>query len=121
MDRVVTAPAPAPWDWTASTNPGGSARNVFNVYITDANGRKIAAVWGKAEEKEATVRLMVAAPAMLAALRPLAAHAVTLELDFTCNELAAMDQEHFLVVNGISVADCFRARAAIKLAEGKSP
>lgn len=64
---MIAAPAPAPWDWAASGKPS-SSNGLFNIYITDANGRKIAAVWGKPDEKEATCKLIVAAHSMLAAL-----------------------------------------------------
>lgn len=52
--------APLPWDWTwipASNNANGGGY----IYIIDANGRKIAAIWGKADEKEATADLIVKA------------------------------------------------------------
>jgi len=49
--------APLPWDWVAvSANGAGSC----HLYIVDANGRKIAAVWGKWPEKQATAELIVA-------------------------------------------------------------
>lgn len=50
--------APRPWDWTwvsAKASSGG------HIYLTDANGRKIAAIWGKAGEKEKTADLIIAA------------------------------------------------------------
>lgn len=47
------------------------------------------------------------------ALRPLASHADIIEQYFTAEELAAMDHDHHLVAHGITVADCFRARAAL--------
>jgi hypothetical protein len=56
----------APWniEW-ASTLAGG---DVGHVYIVDASGRKITAIWGKTEEKEFTARLIAAAPDLYAAL-----------------------------------------------------
>lgn len=45
----VTLP-PKPWDWIASGAP--SANGQFHAYLVDATGRKIAAIWGKAGEKE---------------------------------------------------------------------
>ena len=42
-------PAPGPWDWLALGVP--SATGGFHCYITDANGRKIAAVWSMTEVK----------------------------------------------------------------------
>jgi hypothetical protein len=41
---------PLPWDWTCADRP--TANGTFQVYIADANGRKIAAIWGKPEERE---------------------------------------------------------------------
>lgn len=50
--------APRPWDWTwVQTNSGSGGGH---VYLVDANGRKIAAIWGPAEEKQATADLIVA-------------------------------------------------------------
>lgn len=56
-DELLKAAHPRPWDWTWI---GANASGGGHVYLTDANGRKIAAVWGKAEEKEATADLIVA-------------------------------------------------------------
>jgi hypothetical protein len=42
---------PLPWDWIASGAP--SANGQFHAYLVDATGRKIAAIWGKGNEKEA--------------------------------------------------------------------
>jgi len=48
--------APRPWDWTwVSANASGGG----HIYLLDANGRKIAAIWGKGEEKEATADLII--------------------------------------------------------------
>lgn len=47
--------APRPWDVVASLTVGNNG--VGHVYLVDANGRKIAAIWGKTEEKEATANL----------------------------------------------------------------
>jgi hypothetical protein len=50
--------APRPWDWIfVSANASGGG----HIYLVDANGRKIAAIWGKAEEKEATADLILKA------------------------------------------------------------
>lgn len=65
------AAAPGPWNWVASDAP--SANGGLHAYVVDANGRKIAAVWGKTGEKEATAHLMAAAPAMRAAAEALLA------------------------------------------------
>lgn len=58
--------ASAPFDWQSSGLPGSNG--LFNIYVTDKDGRKIAAVWGKPGEKEATANLFVAAPALVTAL-----------------------------------------------------
>jgi hypothetical protein len=42
---------PFPWDWVAAGAP--SNNGAFHAYLVDANGRKIAAIWGKGTEKEA--------------------------------------------------------------------
>ena len=52
-----------PWDWDASGKPDSNGD--FNLYIVDANKRKIAAIWGKRNEKENTARLIAAAPDLL--------------------------------------------------------
>lgn len=51
--------APLPWDWMfvgANSATGGG-----HIYLTDANGRKIAAIWGKADEKVKTADLIIEA------------------------------------------------------------
>ena len=68
-------PAPGPWSWAPSGKPGGSGD--FNIYITDAGGRKIAAVWGKRGEKQATANLLTKAyllPELLGALKLIDQH-----------------------------------------------
>jgi hypothetical protein len=55
----MAEPAPRPWDWTwvsVDTANGGG-----HVYLVDANGRKIGAIWGKVEEKQATADLIISA------------------------------------------------------------
>lgn len=41
---------PLPWDWIAASFPTNNSR--YHAYLVDANGRKIAAIWGKDGEKE---------------------------------------------------------------------
>lgn len=48
---------PTPWDWTVSETP--SANGHHHVYLVDATGRKIGALWGKGPEKEAMAKLIV--------------------------------------------------------------
>lgn len=56
-DQLIEAAHPRPWNWTWV---GANASGGGHIYLTDANNRKIAAVWGKAEEKQATAELVVA-------------------------------------------------------------
>jgi hypothetical protein len=55
----VSEPAPRPWDWIFVAT--GSGSDFGHVYIVDANNRKIAAVWGKAGEKQKTADLIIEA------------------------------------------------------------
>jgi hypothetical protein len=48
--------APRPWDWQWV---GGTRNGLGHIYIVDANGRKIAAIWGKAGEKVHTADLII--------------------------------------------------------------
>jgi hypothetical protein len=57
MGRVLVSPAPRPWDWIWV----GAGDRTGHIYIVDENGRKIAAIWGKAGEKEKTADLIIAA------------------------------------------------------------
>jgi hypothetical protein len=50
---------PFPWDWIASATP--TANGQFAVYLVDAKGRKLAAIWGKGAEREAIAKLIVTA------------------------------------------------------------
>ena len=54
----MTAPAPAPYNWRRLGRPGSSG--LYNVYLTDKDGRNIATVWGRPDEKEATADLLAA-------------------------------------------------------------
>ena len=50
--QLVSGPLPPlPWDWVASGKP--SNNGAFHAYLVDATGRKIAAIWGRGNEKEA--------------------------------------------------------------------
>jgi hypothetical protein len=55
-----------PFDWEASAT--FSNNGSFHAYVVDANRRKIAAIWGKQQEKAATAWLFSAAPDLLNAL-----------------------------------------------------
>lgn len=55
-NQLQHEPAPRPWSsmWVAANASGGG-----HLYIIDANGRKIMAVWGKSPEKEETAKLLL--------------------------------------------------------------
>jgi hypothetical protein len=55
-EQLIGVAHPRPWNWTWV---GANASGGGHVYLTDANGRKIAAVWGKADEKQAAAELIV--------------------------------------------------------------
>jgi hypothetical protein len=58
-EKIMAEAAPRPWDWvfvSTDTASGGG-----HIYLVDANGRKIAAIWGKGGEKEATADLIITA------------------------------------------------------------
>lgn len=59
----VPKPAPAlppfPWDWTVAAFPTNNAKS--HIYLVDATGRKIAAIWGREGEKELTADLILKA------------------------------------------------------------
>jgi hypothetical protein len=55
----MTEAAPRPWDWIAAETPTSNGK--FHLYLVDANGRKIAVIWGKGAEKEATADLIIQA------------------------------------------------------------
>jgi hypothetical protein len=48
---------PLPWDWTCADKP--TANGAFQVYIVDANKRKIAAIWAKPEERATIADLII--------------------------------------------------------------
>lgn len=49
------APLPWEWEWVSANASGGG-----HIYLTDTNGRKIAAIWGPSEQKQATADLIIA-------------------------------------------------------------
>ena len=68
----------------------------------DKDGRKIAAVWGKDFEREATANLMVAAPALPDALRAVirVADRKTVEFDSARAALAMLDDDQLSRTQG---------------------
>ena len=57
---MTEALPPRPWEYLTTARPGehdGSG----HIYIIDANGRKIASIWGPAETKMAIVNLILRA------------------------------------------------------------
>ena len=91
--------APAPWAWESSKVPGGRGGNNFNLYITDANGRKIAAVWGKPGEKEKTCKLIAAAPAMRKTLDEISA-----EAGMTTSDMRTEIERHQRIISLVQIA-----------------
>lgn len=57
--QVARDAAPRPWRIVHSKSPSNNGAQ--HLYLVDANGRKIAAIWGKTEEKEWTAELIIAA------------------------------------------------------------
>ena len=55
-DMTVTH-APLPWRYEFARYD--SANGTCHVYLVGANGRKIAAIWGKSEEKIETAQLIL--------------------------------------------------------------
>lgn len=55
---MILNAAPRPWaiEWSKTVTQNLSQ----HVYLVDANGRKIAAIWGKPDEKIATAEMIVA-------------------------------------------------------------
>lgn len=49
--------APLPYSYIEAGAIGGTG---FHLYLTDTNNRKIAAVWGRGDEKRDTAALMLA-------------------------------------------------------------
>jgi hypothetical protein len=64
--ETVGAHTPGPLDFVSV---GANASGGCHVYMIDANKRKIAALWGKADEKVANAILWSAAPDLLAELQ----------------------------------------------------
>jgi hypothetical protein len=52
----MTKPAPLPY---STLDLGTTTGDGIHVYLTDATGRKIAAIWGKSDEKAWTADLLV--------------------------------------------------------------
>lgn len=51
---------PGPYAFHTTALPGQPIGN-GHVYLVDANGRRIASIWGKGEEKIALVEMIIAA------------------------------------------------------------
>ena len=67
--KPPAAPAPGPydWEWIGAKASGGG-----HIYLIDKNRRKIAAIWGGAEEKLETARVLAAGANSVAQGRALA-------------------------------------------------
>lgn len=57
----ITDLPPGPWSFTFTPGRKHTAIGQGHVYIVDANGRKIASIWGSAEEKVLVAEMMIAA------------------------------------------------------------
>lgn len=102
----MTKNTPTPWMI--------SAVNDRAVVGFDENGtREVVAQCLSPADAAFVIRAANSHEALVKALRPLAAHADAVDAHFDADELAALDQETHLVAEGISIADCFRARAVI--------
>lgn len=60
-EKPAKASVAAPGPYTLVERGKAGSNGIKNLYIVDANGRTIAAVWGKPGEREATAALFVAA------------------------------------------------------------
>jgi len=60
MDRILDNLPPGPFQYEITAPPGEHEGN-RHVYIIDANGRKIASMWGRKEEKMALAALIIEA------------------------------------------------------------
>jgi hypothetical protein len=105
--------APLPYNsLEISTDTASSGRH---IYITDATGRKIAAIWGKADEKAFTADLLLRAVNSYEAMRKALEHA---EARFEClvDYFRGAGAEADQAMCGV---DAERMRKA--LADGESP
>lgn len=91
-------PAPWPYSCEASGRPGSNGDH--NLYLIDKNKRKIAAIWGKRGEKEATAALLMSSGDLYAA-------AVKIRLLYTPG----------FPIDGDAMAELLKA---LELAEGTS-
>ncbi len=62
--EAIKSLPPGPWHYETTAPPDKHDGN-GHVYVVDANGRKIAAVWGPPETKIATATMMIKARAFL--------------------------------------------------------
>ena len=51
----------APWPYNSLEISADTASSGYHIYVTDATGRKFAAIWGKADEKAFTADLLLRA------------------------------------------------------------
>lgn len=89
--------APTPWGFEASGKPGGNGD--LNYYIVDKDKRKIAAVWGKRGEKEATAAMMIAAPEMFKALAQISKQKKNKELNVDEAEVANFEEAYDAIID----------------------
>jgi hypothetical protein len=69
MATLAKSPAEhTPGPWGVEISRQFSNNGSFHLYLTDSTGRKIAALWGRQEEKEANSLLISVAPELLETL-----------------------------------------------------
>lgn len=98
-----TKHTPGPWTWTGTPQVEGG--RPFHAYLVDPTGRKIASIWGKAEEKVANAHLIATAPDLYWSLRDILS---LVEVDEAGGNEITLAQHVFT-----------RGRAALAKAEGR--
>ncbi|TPL40649.1 hypothetical protein [Mesorhizobium sp. B2-4-6] len=126
----MTGPHLTPEQLTWPTGPyavlaskSGGGNGLPNLYVTDAGGRKIAAIWGGADERYATAYLLAAGPALVEALRAEAeAKAFAAGISEACSDGAGPLPKHVMDKADQLFARAERLReAALAIAEGRPP
>lgn len=102
---------PLPWDWTVAGAP--SNNGAFHAYLVDATGRKIAAIWGKGNEKaaigDAILNAVNSHDALVKVLEEIAATNIERETVTPVNSFRAFGQANSELIRLRDIA-----RAALK-------
>ncbi len=64
MNAATNSLPPAPWTFAPSGAPGGNGH--YNLYVSDATGRKIFAIYGQRGEQERLAEAICRLPELLA-------------------------------------------------------